>query len=695
MKGTRNNQTLFAVNIYSVFPYWPIPKAIQKRMSYNQDIRLTFSISLTFYHVPSKRFFGSTYIGYENEHIPKPDRESDCFLLNELVYFSPKYDRGDDQLLVVELIATEYNRKTETKEGIYGCGWTLVRIPTIKDAERRKSVIQEYRSVPLNLGSPKILLRMTSNEVRDIYDSSVSSGFQVQYELWVCSPELCTTLRSRSLIKEDELIGATEPIAGLRPTKVTAPKEREFAGPCIGGPSTFKDSSGYTSWKLTPAYELHLASQIPIYLSAIRLVFPHGRTRFETSIVTGTLKTHPYIEVPRDQVKFLGISFRRNTKSKLIRVTKASITRRALRVGVHNGHSLIGGDDKWSEIELQPSNSDPNVLAGSKNMHNMPIFYDHSFCAIVVLLKYYLELSVSAYDRSAFRSYSKRLYRAAQCSVTAGYQIILPFHREGVYQDPIESLSVHFPLLHDTLCANFSDSPIHTPSSLKEAMLDLQVQWKLPKSNAKNAAPKAIQFIASDIDTHVSSLTCPSIRNKETENVHGGRKASKIGSKKEDPIDSGYNKHVDEEHDEKLGAVQVSTQTGGSLQDATSSKTDVDPINKLQSIPSVDYTEASSREIRTEARRLVEIDPCLRNIINKISGYVWDKHDSQTTVHEMDCAKTANGTIKCALDPNHELCSSATHDAFYMTILSFVYWYRHEKKQTFLSLHVRKISKKN
>jgi len=656
-------------------------------MAYNPDIKLTFSISLTFYHVSSKRFFGSTFIGCEHKYNTKTDNERDSILLNELVYFSPKYDRGDEQLIIVELIATEYNRKSGTKEGVYGCGWTLLRIPTIKGAERRKNVIQEYRSVPLNLGSPKIILRMTPQEVRAICDSPDSSGFQIQYELWVCSPDLGATLRSNALIKDDELIGALEPIPGLRMTKVALQKGRDFTGHCIGGVSAPKDFHGLKYWKLTPVSELHMASQIPIHLSALRLIFPNGRARFETSIINGALKTHPYIEVPRDQVKFLGITFRKNAKSKLIRVTKASITRRALRLGVHNGHSLIGGDDdKWSEIELHPSDSDHNLLLGNKNSYSLPIFFDHSLCALVILLKYNLELSVSAQDRSTLRTYSKKLHRVAQINVTAGYQIILPFQTAGATHVSLDSLSVHLPLLHDTNCAEFSDSPIHTPSSLKDAILDLQVNWRLGKSNTSKSAPKAIEFIASDIDTHVSSLTIPSMRWKELE----GKRPSKLDSKELPTWDS---EKLKPSVQFKNLAVPVSTQTGGSLSSETSKipiHPEYDPVNRRQSCSQLyDENKTVTKQVKIiVAQRLVKSEPALMSIVKKIAGYLLVKDEHLLSHFGF---QTVDEKIRSEeLYTKDFLTSNDCVDAFYMIIMQFLQWYRNIKKQSFLLLHVHK-----
>jgi len=686
IKGIRNIETVFAINIYSVFPSWPIPKSIQKRLAYNSDIKLTISISLSFYHVPSKRFFGSTFVSGEVEYHAKDDSKNDSIFLNELIYFCPKYDRGDMQLIIVELIANEYSRKTGTKQGVYGCGWTLLRIPTTKDAERKKNVIQEYRSVPLNLGTPKILLRMIPNEIRAICDSSDSSGFQIQYELWVCSHDLGVTLRSNALIKYDELIGACEPIPGLRKIQLVLQNGKDISENCIGGVSASKNSLGLKSSKLTPVSQLHLATSLAIHLSALRLVFPNGRKRFEASIVNGVIKTNPFIEVQRDYLRFLGITFRKNAKSKLMRVAKASITGRSLRIGVHNGHSLIGQDDnKWSEIELYPSDSDPNVLICNRSSYSLPIFFDHPLCAIVVLSKYNLELSVTAQDRSTMRNYSKKLDRATQINVTAGYQIILPFQRAGgpAY---LESLSVHSPLLHDATCTEFFDGPAHTSlSTSKDVAIDMQVNWKSGKSNLGKGTPKVIEFMNSDLDTRMSSITQPSIRWKDLEGFKSSR------------IDSQESLNHKSENIYQTFAIPVSTQTGGSLsteklsraplQLANDSSTRLKSSSHLLSLNEGLNTNQKKNDV---AKRLVESEPTLQLIIKRIAGYLLinDEHLLSYFGFKTD-GPPAESKTREILNASYEYV-----DTFYVVTLCFLQWYRSIHKMSFLRIHVEQKNSK-
>jgi hypothetical protein len=471
-----------------------------------------------------------------------------------------------------------------------------------------------------------------------------------------------------------------EPVAGLQPVKTHAQNGNDGLVSCIGAIASFKDTNGSKDGKLSPSMDVILTNPVPIYLSGIKLTFAEGRIRFETSIVNGAIKTHPFIEVPRDEVKLFGMTFRRNSKSKLIRVTKASISRRVLRVGVHNGHSLFGDAYKWSEIELEPSDSNQDVLICNKKSYSVPIFYDHSYCALVILLTYSLELSVSAYDRSVIRSYSKRLQRSTQSNLTAGYQIVLPCQRDGAQQDITGTLSVHESLRHDAHCERFSDCPIHTPSLLKEALLDMRVHLQPSKQSLNTLGFKGIEIPASDIDSHVSSLTGPSTRNLKVTNEEEGEKI-RIVELKGYPFDSD-SKDADE-CVKKPKNIQVSTQTStGFLPDANTSVSSVHRdihINQPHKECTMQREGVSRKGLEMKPRRMVETVTCLSTIIHSISSYLWGDENLQ-------CSRCQDSLMDC-----NKASSSCIHETFFATMVEFLCWYRNERKRDFLQSHVDKI----
>jgi len=62
-----DNAKLFALSIHSVEPSWPIPTSVHMRRK-NESFHpaLTYSVSMCFYHALSKRFFGSTHVGFDH-----------------------------------------------------------------------------------------------------------------------------------------------------------------------------------------------------------------------------------------------------------------------------------------------------------------------------------------------------------------------------------------------------------------------------------------------------------------------------------------------------------------------------------------------------------------------------------------------------------------------------------------------------
>ena len=112
---------------------------------------LELSLSLSFFHRKSRRFFGSTWLGPRR----LPDDGEGGGADFDVAYKSMLYwySHVDDQecLAIVELVATQLDTSMKgdpVTVAQYGCGWTYLRpfgsetpLPDASDGSDRKSVV--------------------------------------------------------------------------------------------------------------------------------------------------------------------------------------------------------------------------------------------------------------------------------------------------------------------------------------------------------------------------------------------------------------------------------------------------------------------------------------------------------------------------------------------------------------------------
>ena len=77
---------------------------------------------MSFYHSASKRFFGSTWMGFKQS----PPKKSAVLLVNEVVYWNSSIV-DPNCFAVVELVATEVDDSSGVVIGQYGCGWSMLQ----------------------------------------------------------------------------------------------------------------------------------------------------------------------------------------------------------------------------------------------------------------------------------------------------------------------------------------------------------------------------------------------------------------------------------------------------------------------------------------------------------------------------------------------------------------------------------------
>ena len=100
-----------------------MPAALTKRLQEHPGHSLKYSVSMSFYHSSSKRFFGSTWMGFKQS---PPKKGGENLLFNEVVYWSSSVV-DPNCFSVIELVATEVDNSSGVVMGQYGCGWAMLQ----------------------------------------------------------------------------------------------------------------------------------------------------------------------------------------------------------------------------------------------------------------------------------------------------------------------------------------------------------------------------------------------------------------------------------------------------------------------------------------------------------------------------------------------------------------------------------------
>ncbi|KAG5181621.1 hypothetical protein JKP88DRAFT_349186 [Tribonema minus] len=269
-ESVRKGVTPFCLHLTRVGG-WAVPPILANR-GRSAGTLLRYSLRVSFYHAGSRRFYGNTFQGAsvsEEEGGGKvvrnrggggggsrvrrrrgssgPQRaqrgarraenngsdDDDASELDltthhsDVAYWYSAYE-DPNCLAVVELVATEVDARRGIQLGQYGCGWTFLQMygPTDPESQTQRDV---YR------GTPRSLLFFEAADFQRVGESAVP-GCTLSYRLQTFDK----LLAARHLFRENEIIGAFEPLPGLQVRRLmTSP-----SGGGGGGGGSGSDGSG-------------------------------------------------------------------------------------------------------------------------------------------------------------------------------------------------------------------------------------------------------------------------------------------------------------------------------------------------------------------------------------------------------------------------------------------------------------------
>jgi len=458
---TAKKPTAFVLNLRSV-ESWPIPSALTKRLQEYPSHSLKYSVAMSFYHSASKRFFGSTWMGFKQS----PPKKSDVLLVNEVVYWNSSIV-DPNCFAVLELVATEVDDSSGVVMGQYGCGWSMLQPfgdTGVKDISLENKLGEEgYQPLKVYSGTPRKLRFLTKEDFYRLDEISVS-GCRVRYRLNT-HERLAKMLKSAPLFEENELVGAADPIGGLEMSKVKFPDERGIIkGPILGGEAF----GSKKNWQMTPSLRPGLAPNFTMTLKKLAVTIP-DRDNFERQLLSSLNENVPEEEVYKEESNMFGRkkmmkqTVAENTKA------KAKILQRRLKIGLHNGHSLLSNME-WTEVEVEESDHDDDVLMDFASKQILAGFPKSSLTAVVVVLEYVIRPAKSSVKSHAETGRKGKNSTAENFIVVVGSQVYVPYdgkrlrlRNESKSRDK-EPNVVKLSLFNDQRCRLFSNDHVYNPN---------------------------------------------------------------------------------------------------------------------------------------------------------------------------------------------------------------------------------------
>ena len=227
-------------------------------------------------------------------------------------------------------------------------------------------------------------------------------------------------------------------------------------------------SGSKKNWQMTPALRPGLAPQFAVTLKKLSVTIPN-RDEFERQLLVSLNENVPDEEVYREEANMFGRkkmmkqTVAENTKA------KAKILQRRVKIGLHNGRSLLSNVE-WTEVEVEESDHDDDVLMdfGSKQvLSGLP---KTDLAAIVVVMEYIIRPAKSSVKSHAETGRKGKDTTAENFVVVVGSQVYVPYdgkrlrlRNEAKSRDK-ESNVVKLSLFNDQRCRLFSNDHVYNPN---------------------------------------------------------------------------------------------------------------------------------------------------------------------------------------------------------------------------------------
>ncbi|KAJ1442329.1 hypothetical protein B484DRAFT_442214 [Ochromonadaceae sp. CCMP2298] len=426
---------------------WSIPAAVMKEFG-DGDYEITAQLSLSLFHLASSTFYGTTWMGpsvslaHGDSEIPKVF----TFEYPDIVYLLTRIT-DPTCVAIVEIVVSKFDLRKNLTAAQFGCGWTILNLfkkPHPPDiAEGHENV--DFTSCAIFAGSPRDLIINTDmNELPKTLQEI--PGCCIYFKLY----QHRRLLKARNLVSENAAMGRFDTVAGLVPRSVVPPGAR---GPmdvsCIGDEEHFDKRDGVLSLPATP----RVATGMQVKISNCQLYMPNRR-----AIENKMIESYAAMAQIRD-------------------VSKVQILSRRLRVGLHNGNTVLGGD--WQTHKLMEDPKAPDLLDTEARVVVVEGYTPHVFMALAFLVEY--ELGTPAQKMTHFNS--QAMVRSTRwldgrmvTTFTVCAAVYIPYdgrrlllRNTGVSNPDEDEVDINLPLLKDEACRILTGRPLLVTELGKDA----------------------------------------------------------------------------------------------------------------------------------------------------------------------------------------------------------------------------------
>jgi len=289
------------------------------------------------------------------------------------------------------------------------------------------------------MGSPRDLL--LNNDIRNLASRlKEMSRCTLEYKLFGHRK----LLRAQRLLAENEAIGRFDVIAGLVPKEVSPSGSTGTKFLSVVGDEEIIE--GKNDVFCVPA-KPNVAIPLSLKVSDCDVFIP-DRAAFENRLIASVAK---------------------NLASSM----DAQILSRSLKIGLHNGHTVLGGE--WQSYAIIEDRNDKDVLVIESPVVEVHGFAPHELMGLVFLVEYEVGIpapSQSRFDTQAMiKSLSTVRNGQMVTNVIIGTSMFLPYDGKLMHLQNSDSLDwsgVELKLRTDEICSIFSPKPVFIDSAFTD-----------------------------------------------------------------------------------------------------------------------------------------------------------------------------------------------------------------------------------
>ena len=322
------------------------------------------------------------------------------------------------------------------------------------------------QNVPFFSGSPRDLLINASvdaleSNLREIPKCSLDYKLYSHRKL----------LRTQRLLAENEVVGRYDVVAGLVAKDVTPTGHTSASEvPCMG------DEGGITGKNIVIVLPSTPKVEIPstLLVKELDILFAGGRSALENRMLNG-----------------ISANLTANEGA------KAQVLKRRLKVGLHNGHTVLSGE--FQSYSLFESKDEPNVLLLEDDV-SVRGYVPHELMALVMIVEYDVGMPYDQHQHYNTQALLKNLSKVRDghmvTTVVMGVSVYVPFNGRKVVlknTDANEDVDVDIELkLHaNKLCNLFTHKPVFTDK-----------EGRIERKNAKARGRKNIDSVVDEDESY-------------------------------------------------------------------------------------------------------------------------------------------------------------------------------------------------